>query len=88
MLNVTVSPSNNSHQYPCLKIFGYDGTIVLFTGENTGTCVKPGGGTKLGYHSYDFGESSFKPYFGSVTLSQTKEQGEHPQTTANKPRLT
>ena len=43
--------------------------IVLFTSKNTGTILNKNKYWDVGHHSLNWGEVTFKPFQGSITLS-------------------
>lgn len=53
--------------YPCLMTSG--ASVVLFSKINTGTIIVDSGDCKAGWHSSSWDMSLFKPFDGSVTLS-------------------
>lgn len=60
-------------KYPCLMISNDGDTIVLFTDPRVGTCVsnksKSEFATNVGMHDSTWITSLFKPFKGSITLS-------------------
>ena len=74
MLKVT-SLEDRKPEYPRLKISPYNGLIVLFSAPYTGTVLDPGESTTVkGEHSNYWAEKErFINFFGSVTLSETKD---------------
>ena len=57
-------------EYPCLMISKINQTIILFTDYRDGTVVREGIGESVGYHSSSWVMGGFKPFKGSITLSQ------------------
>lgn len=55
--------------YPCLMISTCNGSVVLFTEHEIGTCVHAGGDNDLGEYSTAWAMDCFKPFNGTVTLS-------------------
>lgn len=57
-------------EYPCLMV-GSHGTVVLFRANKCGTAVVTGGNSKrnVGEYRTDWIMDVFKPYTGSLTLS-------------------
>lgn len=74
-MKVTVNEDNKASdvKYPCLMIAN-DGDILLATKEGdvclTGTVVARGdGASDIGHHCTGWAKSCFKPFNGSITLS-------------------
>ena len=55
--------------YPCLMIRTYNGSVVLFTEHGIGTCVHAGGDNILGEYSDIWDKGCFKPFNGTIALS-------------------
>lgn len=74
MLKVAVLREEKQNEYPKLKISTNLSQVVLFTSPRTGTVIDPGTSTsKRGEHSYSLVEEMFENFYGSVTLSETKD---------------
>lgn len=59
-------------EYPCLKV-SVAGRIVLFISKETGVIVgwdNPPHEVKIGAFSKDWAETEFKPFTGTVTITQ------------------
>ena len=69
-MGIKVTESNNKKpkfKYPCL-VQTKAGTVILLTGEGTGTVVKAGRAVALGEHLTCWG-TNCKLYDGSITLT-------------------
>jgi len=57
--------------YPCLMKSTTTGSVVLFAAEGTGTCIHVGAedDTFLGEYSDEWDMVRFKPFDGTITLS-------------------
>ena len=68
---ITADCGEQGIEYPCLRFDPSDGEVVLFTEESEGTTVH--GGTRLidrsGHYSDDWDMSLFKPFNGTITLT-------------------
>ena len=63
------APKKPAITYPCLMISTYNGAVVLFTADSKGTCVHAEGANVLGEYSPDWAMSNFKPFNGTIALS-------------------
>ena len=59
-------PEKESWIYPCIK--RWNSMIVLFTAPKCGVVLESSFGT--GYYRDDFSEKEYKPFHGSITLTQ------------------
>jgi hypothetical protein len=65
-----LEPECQFEQFPALMIHEYWGRVVLFTSEKTGVVVEKGRGKRpVGYFTTHWMSSYYKPFAGSVTLS-------------------
>lgn len=55
--------------YPCLMRGTRNGSVVLFTGDEKGTCVHAEGANVLGEYSDIWIMDCFEPFNGTITLS-------------------
>jgi len=56
-------------KYPCLKWRESSGLIVLFTAINRGFAIKPNIYWAIGEYYDGWKEEDFKPFHGTITLS-------------------
>jgi len=54
--------------YPCLMISTYNGSVVLFTEHEIGTCVHAGVDNILGEYSGIWDMDCFEPFNGTITM--------------------
>jgi hypothetical protein len=58
-----------SADYPCIKKHEHSGLMVLFEGPRTGVAISGNTCYKIGSWSSDWAEYCFRPFHGTVTLS-------------------
>lgn len=63
------APKKPDTTYPCLMKSIKTCTVVLFTKRDTGTCVHAGGDNDLGEYSTAWVMDCFKPFNGTIPLS-------------------
>ena len=74
MIKAEVCQEPKPSDYPRLKISKNYSQVVLFTSPGIGTIIDPGRSSNFrGEHSCLWVESAFEDFFGSVTLSETKD---------------
>ena len=71
MIKVTYRPGIEpvKEEYPCLKKSGYYNRIVLFTGPQKGYELAGGELTVKFHYSESWSEEDFRPYTGTIELS-------------------
>lgn len=68
-----VKKAKEAHTHPCLMIGRRTNVIVWFTGPAVGRVVAPGEGDfSIGQKSTSWSSNDFKPFNGSVELSNHK----------------
>lgn len=69
-MKVTVKEVKKERKYPYIGIHEiHMGLIVLFSKQNKGTVLQPDKSYSIGEYSHTWVESNFKPFEGTVELS-------------------
>ena len=66
-IEINNKEQNTEIKFPCLMV-SKNGNIVIMTKQKEGFAVKHNS-EKIGYYSTDWDMSVFKPFTGSITLS-------------------